>query len=106
MPEISKSPHNRFRLIAAFLVVGIISLVQPGCDCSSSNLGTAPSAITSVSPESNSVTALVTTEVAALFRDEMDSTTVESAFSLTVNSSPVVTSVIYDAATKTATLSP
>ncbi len=107
MPEITKLRHNRFRLIAAFLVVGIISLVQPGCDSSSSNLGTAtPSVITSVSPESNSVTALVTTEVTALFRDEMDSTTVESAFSLTVNSSPVVTGVNYDAATKTATLSP
>lgn len=107
MPETSKPRHDRFKLITAFLVVGIISLVQPGCNCSSSNGGTAPpSAILSVSPASSSATALVAAEITALFRDEMDGVTVESAFSLTVNSTPVAATVSYDATTKTATLLP
>ena len=68
MPKISKSQYSRFKLFAAFLTVGIISLVQPGCNCSSSNVGTTtPSAITAMSPLSNSVTALVTTDVTAVF---------------------------------------
>lgn len=107
MTEISKSRHERFKLITAFLVVGLISLAQPGCDCSSSGGGTStPSAITAVSPLSNSFTALVTTDVSAEFRDEMDGSTVESAFTLTTNSTPVSASVIYDETTNTATLSP
>lgn len=107
MPEISKLRHDRFKLVTAFLVVGIISLVQPGCDCSSSNGGTAsPSVVESVSPLSSSATALVATDVTALFSDEMDGVTVESSFSLTVNSMPVSATVSYDALTKTATLSP
>lgn len=107
MPETSQSQYNRFKLFAAFLTVGIISLVQPGCNCSSSNGGTTtPSAITAVSPLSNSVTALVTTDVTAVFRDEMDGASVESAFTLTVNSNPVSATVSYDATTKIATLIP
>ncbi len=107
MPETSKSQYNRFKLFAAFLTVGIISLVQPGCDCSSSNGGTTtPSAITAVSPLSNSVTGLVTTDVTATFRDEMDGASVESAFTLTVNSASVSATVTYDATTKIATLTP
>ena len=105
MPEATKSQYNRFGLITAFLVVGIISLVQPGCNCSSSNNDTSP-AITSVSPASSSASSLVTTDVTALFRDEMDSTTAESSFSLTLNSTPVAAAVSYDATTKTATLLP
>ena len=105
MPETTKSQYDRFRLITAFLVVGIISLVQPGCNCSSSNGGT-PSAITSVSPASSSATSLVTTDVSAIFRDDMDSATVESGFTLTLNNNQVAATVSYDEATKTATLSP
>ncbi|MFV9615752.1 MAG: Ig-like domain-containing protein, partial [Gammaproteobacteria bacterium] len=105
MIETTKSPYYRFKLITAFLVVGMISLVQPGCDCSSSN-GGAPSAITSVSPASSSATSLVTTDVSALFRDDMDSATVESGFSLTLNSTLVAATVSYDETTKTATLLP
>ena len=105
MPETTKSRHDRFRLFTAFLVAGIISLVQPGCNCSSSNGGTT-SAITSVSPASSSATSLVTTDITALFRDDMDSATVESGFSLTLNSTPVAATVSYDETTKTATLSP
>ena len=107
MPETSKSQYDRLKLFAAFLTVGIISLIQPGCDCSSSSIGTVtPSAITAVSPLSNSVTALVTTDVTAAFRDEMDGASVESAFTLTVNSTPVSATVTYDATTKIATLTP
>ena len=107
MPETSPSPYSRFKLFAAFLTVGIISLVQPGCNCSSSNGGTTtPSAITAVSPLSDSATALVSTDVTAVFRDEMDGASVESAFTLTVNNNPVPASVSYDAATKIAILIP
>lgn len=103
MPETTKSRYDRFRLVTAFLVAGIISLVQPGCNCSSSNSGT-PSAITSVSPASSSATSLVTTDVTALFRDDMDSATVESGFSLTLNNTPVAATVSYNETTKKATL--
>jgi len=109
MPETSKSRYQRFKLIAAFLTVGIISLVQPGCDCSSSNggIGTAPpSAITTVSPLSNSVTSLVTTDVSAVFLDEMDGATVINAFTLTLNNTPVPATVTYDVITKTTVLTP
>lgn len=107
MPKFTKSQYHRFKLITAFLTVGIISLLQPGCDCSNSNGGTAPpSAVTAVSPLSNSATSLVTTDVRAVFRDEMDGATVESAFTLTVNSNPVSASVSYNDTTKTATLTP
>ena len=107
MPKTSKSQYNRFKLFAAFLTVGIISLVQPGCNCSSSNIGTTmPSAITAMSPLSNSVTALVATDITAVFRDEMDGASVESAFTLTVNSNPVSATVTYDATSKIATLVP
>ncbi len=106
MLETTSSQYDRFKLIAAFLAVGIISLLQPGCNCSSSNSTSTPSAITSVSPASSSTSALVTTDVSALFRDDMDSATVESGFSLTLNSNQVAATVSYDETTKTATLSP
>ena len=106
MSDTTSSQYDRFKLIAAFLAVGIISLLQPGCDCSSSNSGTLTPAITSVSPASSSTSALVTTDASALFRDDMDSATVESGFSLTLNSNQVAATVSYDEATKTATLSP
>ena len=86
-------------------MVGLISLL---CNCSSSNNGGStapPSAVTSVSPLSDSSTALVTTDVAALFLDEMDTVSVESAFSLRLNSNPVAATVSYDDITKIARLS-
>lgn len=107
MLKFTKSQYHRFKLITAFLTVGIISLLQPGCDCSNSNGGTAPpSAVTAVSPLSNSATSLVTTDVRAEFLNEMDGATVESAFTLTVNSNPVSASASYNDTTKTATLTP
>ena len=107
MPETSKSRYQRFKLITAFLTVGIISLVQPGCDCSNSNGGTAPpSAVTAVSPLSSSDSALVTTEVSAVFLDEMDGATVINAFTLTLNNTPVPAAVTYDVTTKTTVLTP
>jgi hypothetical protein len=108
MPETSKSRYQRFKLITAFLSVGIISLLQPGCDCSSSNSGgtAPPSAITAVSPLSNSVTTLVTTDVSAVFLDEMEGETVINAFTLTLNNTPVPATVTYDVTTKTTVLTP
>ena len=107
MRKFTKSQYHRFKLITAFLTVGIISLVQPGCDCSNSNSGTAPpSAVTAVSPLSNSTTSLVTTDVRAEFLNEMDGATVENAFTLAVNSNPVSASVSYNDTTKTAVLTP
>jgi len=82
MLETTKSRYDRFKLITAFLAVGVISLVQPGCDCSSNNGSSTPSAVSSVLPASSSASALVTTDVSALFRDDMDSATVEDGFSL------------------------
>ena len=46
---------------------------------------TPPSAITSVSPVSHSDTALVGTNVKAVFRDDMDEASVISAFSLAIS---------------------
>ena len=107
MPKFTKSQYHRFKLITAFLTVGIISLVQPGCDCSSSNGGTTPpSAVTAVSPLSNSVTSLVTTDVSVVFLDEMDGATVINAFTLTLNNTPVPAAVTYDVTTKTTVLTP
>lgn len=106
MPETSKSRYQRFKLITAFLTVGIISLVQPGCNCSNSNGGgsTTPAVINSVLPLANSTSALVSSNVSAVFSQDMDSTSVESAFTLTINSVPVAASVTYDVTSKTATL--
>ena len=107
MTETKKTLSERFRLIAAFLVVGIISLIQPGCNCSSSNDGTAPPAtITTVLPASSSATALVATDVIAVFSIDMDVTSVTTAFILSINNSPVPANVTYVVTTKTATLSP
>jgi hypothetical protein len=107
MPKTSKSHNDRFKLIAAFLTVGIISLIQPGCSCSSSNNGTSqPSAVTSVSPLSDSASSLVTTNVSAIFNNDMDGDTVITAFTLTLNNSPVPAIVNYDSVTKTALLTP
>jgi len=108
MSKTSKSPHDRYWLISFFLTVSIISLIQPGCSCSSSSIGTPspPSAVTSVSPENDSFNSLVSTNVNALFRDEMDGASIIDAFTLTVNSTPVSAIVSYDPTTKTATLTP
>ena len=107
MPETSRSRHQRCKLIIAFLSVGIISLFQPGCDCSNSNGGTAPPpAVTTVSPLSSSDSALVTTDVSAVFLDEMDGATVKNAFTLTLNNMPVPAAVTYDVTTKTTVLTP
>lgn len=100
--------NNRFKLILSFLIVSVVSLVQPGCNCSSSSGGTTqPSVITSVNPVSNSATALVGTNVMAVFRDDMDETSVISAFSLTINGGASVSATVsYDVTTKTAILQP
>ncbi|MFV2004915.1 MAG: Ig-like domain-containing protein, partial [Gammaproteobacteria bacterium] len=103
------SQHSRFKLIAAFLTVGIISLVQPGCDCSSSSDNTIPPqtpAIVSIDPANDSTTVLVGSSVSAVFRDDMDAMTIDdTTFTLTQNGIQVpVVDVVYVA--KTATLIP
>ena len=97
---------NSFRFFV--IVIGLISLIQPGCDCSSSSGTGVPSAITSEFPPENSDGALVSTLVTATFRDDMNGSTInKTTFTLTLGGAPVaVASVTYDAATKTATLTP
>jgi hypothetical protein len=105
--EPGASKRERLKLFAAFLIVGVVSLVQPGCNCSSNDSAPPPSsAVSSVSPVENSTTALVSTKVSAIFLNEMDSATVENGFSLMLNNTPVTATVVYDVATKTATLTP
>jgi hypothetical protein len=105
----SRNNHGRFKLMAAFFTIGIISLIQPGCSCSSSSDGgDAPSsAIVSVSPQANSLNALVSNSVSAIFRDEMDAATInDTTFTLTRNGLPVPATVLYVSVNQTSTLSP
>ena len=88
------------------IFIGLVSLVQPGCDCSSDSNSAPPPPVSSIFPEQGD-TALVSTQVTATFSSDMDESTInESTFTLTLGGAPVPSTVIYDAATKTATLTP
>jgi|GEM_PF-6684456 len=104
----SAAPPNRNRasFITSVLLLGFVSLVQPGCDCSSDgSFGTAP--VASVFPEQNSDSALVTTNVIVFFGIDMNAASVESSFTLTESGgTDVPADVVYDATTRTATLDP
>ncbi|UCB56134.1 MAG: Ig-like domain-containing protein [Thiotrichales bacterium] len=106
MRQSRASEQNRWLLIVSVLLVGLVSLVQPGCDCSTDgSFGVAP--VASVFPEENSDTALVSTEVVVFFGVDMNGPSVESAFTLTESGGadqPAV--VVYDATTMAATLTP
>lgn len=98
---------KRWLFITSALAIGLVSMVQSGCNWGSSS-SVAPSAITSVFPPQNSDGALVTTSILATFRDDMNANTInDTSFSLTLGGAPVtVSSVSYDSASKTATLIP
>ena len=99
--------YNRRSLIASVLLLGVISLVQPGCDCGSSGTFT-PAVVASVFPEQNTDTALVSTAVIAFFGIDMDETTIDqTSFTLTeVGGTQITGTVTYDAAERSATLVP
>ena len=101
-----KQRNSLFYLIV--IAIGVIGLIQPGCDCSSDSSTAPPPPISSVFPDQNSETALVSTIVAAVFRNDMDGSTINtSTFTLTLGGAPVaVASVTYDSPTKTAILTP
>ena len=103
----SRYPETRRRaFILSVLFIGMVSLIQPGCDCSSDSSVAAPPPVSSVFPEQDD-TALVSTLVTATFSEDMDESTINtSTFTLTVGGAPVPATVAYDATTKTATLSP
>jgi len=121
MAESRSSDSNRWLLIISVMTLGLISLVQPGCDCGTSNafapaspttptsptIPNLPSAITAVSPPPNSETALVSTTVSVIFSDDMDGTTLtSSSFTLTTGGTPITAVVSYDPTTRTAILRP
>lgn len=99
--------RNRWPLIIAVVTLGLISLVQPGCDCSSTDGSFAPAMVASVFPEQNSATALVSTNVVVVFGIDMNGNSVESSISLNESGgADVPAAVIYDATTQSATLDP
>jgi hypothetical protein len=91
----------------SLLFIGLLGLFQTGCDSSSSSLPP-PSAITTVFPPQGSDGALVTTGVIATFRDDMNAKTIDdTSFTLALGDTQIpVSSVTYDVASKTATLTP
>jgi hypothetical protein len=101
-------PETRRRaFILSVLFIGMVSLVQPGCDCSSSSGTPSQPAISSEFPPPNSETALVSTIVSAVFRDDMDASTINTTtFTLTLGATTIDADVVYDASTRTATLTP
>lgn len=106
MPRAFKSYFKRLTLFSAFIIPAITCLTLPGC-FDSSVLGTiTPPTVISVSPPDNSDTALVSTDVTATFYDDMNATSIASAFSLTLNGTTVPATISYETTTKTATLTP
>ena len=107
MAQTGSSNWNRRSLIATVMLIGVISLLQPGCDCSSSG-EFRPATIASVFPEQNSTTALVSTNVIVFFCIDMDETSInDTTFTLTETGGLQQTAVVtYDATTRTATLDP
>ena len=116
MADLRSSDRNRWTLILSVMTLGLISLVQLGCNWGSSDSYLSPTpipppppaAITAVSPPQSSDTALVSTLVSATFSDDMNGSTINtSTFTLTVGGTPVdLSAVIYDEASRTAALVP
>ena len=104
----AKSPdRNRWSLITSVLMIGLIGLVQAGCNWGSSD-SFSPATIASVFPVQNSDTAPVNTNVVAFFGIDMNETTInDTTFTLTqTGGAPVTATVSYDPATRSATLDP
>lgn len=97
MSQAKSSDRKRWSLIASVLMIGLISLVQPGCNCDSSS-GTAaptPTPVASVFPLDQSNTALVSTVVAVSFQNDMNSSTLNNdTFTLTTGGVPVSGTVV------------
>jgi len=116
MTQTNPSDKNRWSLILPVLTLGLICVMQLGCDSNSSGsfvpsapiTPTLPPAITAVFPPQNSDGALVSTLISATFSDDMNESTITTtSFTLTLGGVPVaVASVSYDAITRTATLTP
>ena len=67
MENSRRSETKRRAFIFSVLFIGLVSLVQPGCDCSSSSGSAPPPPISSVYPPQDSDTALISTVVSATF---------------------------------------
>ena len=108
MAQAKSSDRNRWSLIASVLIIGLISLVQSGCDCSSSGSAAPPPAITDVYPPQSNDAALVSTFVSAAFGFEMNESTINpSTFTLTQSGGSEQAAVVnYNPANRTAFLAP
>lgn len=106
MPGTFKSFRQRLTLFSTFIITAIICLILPGCFFESSTGTVVQSVVIAVSPSDSSDTALVSTDITATFLDDMNATSIDSAFFLTMNGTPVPVTISYEATTKTATLSP
>lgn len=112
MKQLDPSEKGRWLLIVSVVALGLVSLVQPGCDCSTEGSfapsSPTPAGITAVAPAQSSDSALVSSLVSVVFSDDMNESTIDtSTFTLTTGGAPVdVISVTYDATTRTATLTP
>ena len=102
MAQARSSGRNRWSLIASVLMIGFISLVQPGCNCGSSSGTAAPAPVATVFPSDQSDTALVGTVVAVNFLNPMNSSTInEDTFTLSTGGTPVSGTVVTPGATST-----
>ncbi len=108
MAQVHSSGQNRWLLIVSVLTIGLISLVQSGCDCSSSGSAPPPPTITDVYPPQSNDAALVSTFVSATFGFELNESTINpSTFTLTQSGGSEQAAVVnYNPANRTAFLAP
>ncbi len=108
MSQVKSSDRNRWSLIAFVLMIGFISLVQPGCNCGSSSGTAVPAPVASVFPTQGSDNALTGTIVAAYFGIDMNENSIDdSSFTLTeVGGAQQAATVSYDPLSRTAILDP
>ena len=107
MTQANPSDRGRWSFLASVVFIGLVSLVQPGCNWGSSDTFS-PATIASVFPVQNSDTAPVNTNVVVFFGIDMNETTInDTTFTLTqTGGAPVTATVSYDPATRSATLDP
>jgi Tol biopolymer transport system component len=107
MTQANPSDRGRWSFLASVVFIGLVSLVQPGCNWGSSD-AFSPATIASVFPVQNSDTAPVNTNVVVFFGIDMNETTInDTTFTLTqTGGAPVTATVSYDPATRSATLDP
>jgi len=107
MTQANPSDRGRWSFLVSVVFIGLVSLVQPGCNWGSSD-AFSPATIASVFPVQNSDTAPVNTNVVAFFGIDMNETTInDTTFTLTqTGGAPVTATVSYDPATRSATLDP